>query len=137
MAKRVSQRVRDYRRGKAHIDIWVPLEIKKRFLELATCHQLTQSELFENLVMVGITTPIQQNRRIKEESEAKLRLEECNGDHDAAIQRLAEECRTINPKFVYNSRPDETPEETKLRNRFRRIQSKLLAWKKKARSNPD
>src|ERR1035437_7773573 len=104
MAKRVSQRVRDYRIGKAHIDFWVPLETKKRFLGLATCHQLTQSELFENLVTIGVTAPIQKNRRIKEESEAKLRLDECNGDHDAAIHRLAAECRTINPKFIYNSR---------------------------------
>jgi hypothetical protein len=136
MAKRGPQRVRDYRIGKAHIDIWVSLESKKRFLELANCYQLTQSELFENIVTVGVTAPIQNKRRIKEESEALLRLEECNGDHDAAIQRLREECRIINPKFVYNSRPDETPEEAELRNRFKRIQSKLLAWKNKACSNP-
>ena len=130
MSKSGSQRVRDYRIGKAHIDFYVPLETKKRFVELAKRYKLSQSELFEKLVAGGETSRIHVKKRsIEEESEASLRLDECNGDHDAAIHRLAEECRAINPKFVYNSRADETPEETALRNRFGRIRSKLLKWK--------
>ncbi|HTP65190.1 MAG TPA: hypothetical protein VMJ66_07355 [Geobacteraceae bacterium] len=133
MSKSRSQRVRDYRIGKAHIDFYVIPEIKKRFVELAQRYRLSQSELLEELVAVGETTPIQVNKKriTKEESEALLLLDECNGDHDAAIRRLAQDCRDINPRFVYNPRPGETPEETALRNRFERIRSKLLNWKKK------
>jgi hypothetical protein len=137
MSKSGSQRVRDYRIGKAHINFYVSRETKKRFVDLANRYQLSQSELLEKLVAVGETTPIQVKKRmIEEESEALLRLEECNGDHDAAIHRFAEVCRVINPKFVYNPRPSETPEETALRKRFGRIRSKLLNWKKKG-NNPD
>lgn len=126
--------MRDYRRGKAHIDFYVSVETKKRFVELSNRYRLSQSELLEMLVAVIETTPIRVRKRVmEEESEALLRLDECNGDHDAAIHRLAEECKAINPEFVYNPRPGETPEETALRNRFGRIRSKLLNWKKKGR----
>jgi hypothetical protein len=130
MSKSGSQRVRDYRIGKAHIDFYVSLETKKRFVGLAKSYKLSQSELLELLVAGGEKSQINVRKRlIEEESEASLLLAECNGDHDAAIHRLAEECRAINPKFVYNPRADETPEETALRNRFGRIRSKLLKWK--------
>lgn len=132
MSKCGSQRVRDFRIGKAHIDFYVAPDTKKRFVELAKRYRLSQSELLEQLIPVGETVPIQvQKRVIEEESEALRRLDECNGDHDAAIHQLAEECKVINPRFVYNPRPGETPEETALRNRFKRIRSKLLNWKKK------
>ena len=132
MSKSGTQRVRDYRIGKAHIDFYVSVETKKRFVELSKYYRLSQSELFEMLVVIIETTPMHVKKRtIEEESEALLLLDECSGDHDAAIHRLAEECRAINPEFVYNPRPGETPEETALRNRFGRIRSKLLNWKKK------
>lgn len=134
MSKNGTQRVRDYRIGKAHIDFYVSIETKKRFVELSKRYRLSQSELLEMLVAVIETTPMHVKKRtIEEESEALLLLDECNGDHDAAIHRLAEECRAISSEFVYNPRPGETPEETALRNRFGRIRSKLLNWKKKGR----
>ena len=137
MSKSGSQRVRDYRIGKAHINFYVPLETKKRFVELSNRYRLSQSELLEMLVAVGETTPIQVKKRlIEEESEALLRLDESKGDHDAAIHRYVEECRVIYPKFTYNPRPGETPEEAALRKRFKRIRSKLLKWKKKG-NNPE
>jgi len=133
MSKNGSQRVRDYRIGKAHIDFYVSLETKKRFVALAKSYRLSQSELLELLVAGRELSPISvKNSLLEEESEASFRLDECHGDHDAAIHRLAVECRAINPKFVYNPRAGETPEETALRNRFGRIRSRLLKWKSAA-----
>jgi hypothetical protein len=48
MSKSGSQRVKDYRIGKAHVDFYVSPETKKRFIELAKRHVLSQSELLEN-----------------------------------------------------------------------------------------
>ena len=117
MSKSGSLRVKDYCIGKAHVDYYVPFETKKRFVDLANL--LSQFELCEKLVAVGETTPLQVKKRVTEkESEALLRLNECNGDYDVAIHRVAEGCRVINPKSVYNPRLGETPEETALRNRL-------------------
>ena len=133
MSKSVSRRVSDYRVGKAHIDIYVSPEIKSRFVNLAKSYRLAQSELLGLLVNIGEKTRIEVNKRsIGEEAEALRLLEECSGDHDAAVLRLAQECRVKNPKFVYSQRPNETPEEKALRRRFARIRNKLLYWKKKA-----
>lgn len=60
-------------------------------------------------------------------------LHECNGDYDKAIQQLIKTYRAMNPNFVYNRRQFETPEQAELRKKFRRMQNKLLRWKKSNR----
>ncbi len=133
MAKSGSQRVSDYRRGKANINIWVAPDIKKRFVEIAASYQLCQSEFFEKLIDYGAVIPTPVKKRVKaEEEEALARLYKCDGDYDKAIHELVKECKAINPNFAYNKRPSETAEEAKLRKKFRRIRSKLLAWKREA-----
>lgn len=132
MAKSGSHRVRDYRRGKAHINLWVDVETKKKFVELAASYQLSQYEYFEKLIASEPVIPVPEKKRAKkEEEEALALLQECNGEHDMAIHRLVEAYKTMNPSFVYNRRQFETPEQAELRKKFRRIQNRLLAWKKK------
>jgi hypothetical protein len=136
MAKSGAQRVRDYRRGKAHINIWVAVETKKRFVEIATSYQLSQSEFFEKLMASGPVIPMPEAKRVqKEEEEALVLLHECNGDHEMAITKLLKAYKAINPDFVYNKRPHETPEHAEIRKKFRRIRSKLLRWKRKCHSH--